>query len=190
MDKDAVSRPGRRPKLDNSELTKTGFWIGQVFMLIATVLGVFLASQEGLSQAITFSDLDDQQKNYYLRRSLHDELADNIKLVRQYADVIKDQSPMHFKRYHPRLQFYVWESMKYNPNTLQTPSEYIAGVRRYYAELEEIIDNGEHMSFSTGYFLQQLKEKTDAAEQTTLKGLEQNIQGLKGDLQKSGISVE
>ena len=53
----AAAEPIKRfPKLDNQELVKTSFWISQVFMIIATIVGVYLAAQEGLSQAIIFDE--------------------------------------------------------------------------------------------------------------------------------------
>ncbi|WP_115716930.1 hypothetical protein [Gallaecimonas mangrovi] len=180
----------RRPKLDNSELVKTGFWVGQIFMLIATVLGVYLASQQGLSQAIAFSDLDDMQKNYYLRRSLHDELADNIQVVRDYIKTVKEDKPYDLKRYHPQLQFFVWDTMKYNPNTLQTPSVYLSAVRRYYSEIEYLINRGEHRTYGRDYFLGLLAKSTDKVEESTLKTLANNTDTLKANLAKQGVSVE
>ena len=36
-------------QVDNEDLVKSSFWISQIFMTIATVAGVYLAAQEGLS---------------------------------------------------------------------------------------------------------------------------------------------
>ncbi|EKE77397.1 hypothetical protein [Gallaecimonas xiamenensis] len=190
MDKDVSFRPSRRPRFDNSELTKTGFWVGQVFMLIATVMGVYLAAQQGLAQAIAFDDLDDQQNNYYLRRSLHDELADNIQVIRDYTATLEKEKPYHLDRYHPQLQFYVWDAMRYNPNTLQTPSQFLSGVRRYYAEIQDIISKGEQRTYGVHFYINLLREKTDAVEKSTLKDMADDIGQLKLDLKKAGVDVD
>ncbi len=179
-----------RDKLDNSELVKTGFWVGQVFMLIATVLGVYLASQEGLSQAIRFSDIDDMQKNYYLQRSLYDEVGDNVEVVRDYVDTIKEKKPFDLKMFHLQLQTYIWDSMRYSPNTLQTPSRFLSETRRFYAEVEDLVHKGEERTYGRPYFLPKLLEAADRMEQETLVALEQNLTRLKTDLKSNGVSVE
>lgn len=186
----ATNSPKRRPKLDNSELVKTGFWVGQIFMLMATVLGVYLASQQGLSQAIAFSDIDDQQKNYYLRSSLHDELADNVQVIRDYIKAVKEDKPYDLKLYHPQLEFYIWDAMKFNSNTLQTPSAYLSAVRRYYSQIKHLIDRGEHRTYGRDYFLDLLAKKTDAIEQGALKDLAANTAALKRDLNANNVAVE
>lgn len=37
-----------KQKIDHGELKKTGFWLNQVFMIVSTIVGVFLAAQSGL----------------------------------------------------------------------------------------------------------------------------------------------
>lgn len=178
------------PRLDNSELVKTGFWIGQVFMLLATVLGVYLASQEGLSQAIRFSDLDDMQNNYYLQRSLHDEVSDNIQVVRDYVATIEEKKPFDLKQFHLELQTYIWDTMRYSRNTLQTPSRFLSDVRRFYAEVTDLVSKGEERTYGRSYFMPKLIEAANRMEQNTLVALGENLEALKADLKKNGIKVE
>lgn len=78
--------PKRTIKLDNTELIKTSFWVSQIFIIIATVVGVYLAAQEGLSQAIKFDALSNMQNNYHLRHALYDEVSDNVEILSHYAD--------------------------------------------------------------------------------------------------------
>ena len=40
--------------VDNKELKSTGFWLNQVFLVLSTVFGVYLAAQSGLEQALKF----------------------------------------------------------------------------------------------------------------------------------------
>ncbi|WP_249313050.1 hypothetical protein [Pseudoalteromonas ruthenica] len=39
-------------QVDNKELRSTGFWLNQVFLVLSTIFGVYLAAQSGLEQAI------------------------------------------------------------------------------------------------------------------------------------------
>lgn len=68
-------------KMDHRDLIRSSFWVGQIFMLIATVMGVFLAAQSGLEQALTFDSITRMESNYYLRKSLQDELTDNAQQI-------------------------------------------------------------------------------------------------------------
>ena len=67
--------------MDHNDLGKSGFWISQMFVVAATIIGVYLAAHTGLQQAIAFDRLTSQESNYYLRKSLHDELADNVAVL-------------------------------------------------------------------------------------------------------------
>lgn len=179
-----------RPRLDNSELVKTGFWIGQIFMLLATVLGVYLASQEGLSQAIRFSEIDDMQNNYYLRRSLYDEVADNVELVRQYVADIEEKKPYDLKKFHPELQTYIWDTMRYSRNTLQTPAHFLSDIRRFYAEVDDLVTKGEERTYGRSFFMPKLLEAAESIEQNTLVALDRNLNTLKRQLQDNGVTIE
>ncbi|SEG31976.1 hypothetical protein [Marinobacterium lutimaris] len=189
MDHDSSNRRLRN-KLDNSELVKTGFWVGQVFMLIATVLGVYLASQEGLSQAIRFSEIDDMQNNYYLQRSLYDEVSDNVEGVRNYVKTIEENKPFDLTKFHPELQTYIWDTMRYSQNTLQTPSRFLSEIRRFYAEVEDLVRKGEERTYGRSFFMPKLIEAADRMEQETLAALEQNLENLKAELAKNDVDID
>ncbi|MBB5321668.1 hypothetical protein [Marinobacter oulmenensis] len=183
----------RRPlhrRLDNSELIKTGFWVGQMFMILATVLGVYLAAQEGLEQAIRFNEIDDMQNNYFLRRSLYDEVADNVGIIRDYATFVKSENPYDLKRFHPNLQTYVWDTMRYSRHTLQTPSRFLSDIRRFYARVDELITKGEARTYGPSYFVPKLTEAADKMENRTLKQLHANIEALRATLEEHGVEIE
>jgi cytochrome bd-type quinol oxidase subunit 1 len=42
------------PKLDSGEIKTISFWIAQVFIIVSTIIGVYLAAQSGLTQALKF----------------------------------------------------------------------------------------------------------------------------------------
>ena len=52
--------------VDNKELKSTGFWLNQVFLVLSTVFGVYLAAQSGLEQALKFDTFSKMEDNYYL----------------------------------------------------------------------------------------------------------------------------
>ncbi|WP_341502647.1 hypothetical protein [Gallaecimonas sp. GXIMD4217] len=192
MSTEDVGRPARRPRLDNSELTKTGFWVGQIFMLLATVLGVYLAAQEGLSQAVAFDGIVSQQNNYYLRRSLRDELGDNLAVVEDYADFIAQHNPLPQRRkeHHPRLHHFVWENMRFSNQTLETPPAILSGARRFYAEVAQKVDRYEAQRLGARPTAKELKALTADIRSRVLPLMDQDLARLRQQLARHGVVVE
>ena len=176
-------------KFDNSDLVKTGFWVGQIFMVIATVVGVYLAAQEGLSQALLFENLNSKEKNYYLQHALADELGDNIIALNAYAKLLQEKPIYDIKANHPVVDDFVWESMKYSPNALETPSNILSEIRRYNSEVALIIKKMESNQFGpkhgSGLLLALNKKISDGA----LNNLIGHYTQLHSELVEAGIDV-
>lgn len=189
--KQGASAPVKRfPRLDNGELVKTSFWISQIFMIMATVAGVYLAAQEGLSQAITFDSLTNQQNNYYLRHALYDELNDNVTIVNDYADFVSANTPYDIKNHHPVLASFVWENMRYSPNTLETPSQILSETRRFYMKVTGIVSKIEARTYGAKYGAGLLKALTLEVSDKTLPALKANYTVLSDELKRNDISVD
>ncbi|MGB5145342.1 MAG: hypothetical protein WBO22_17900, partial [Shewanella indica] len=130
---------GRKIHFDNSELVKTSFWVSQLLMVLATVLGVYLAAQQGLSQAIKFDSLVNTQNNYHLQRALYDEVRDNLHELEAYMADIDKQRPLDLRSLHPQLSDFVWQNMYYSANALETPAEILTAIRRFRIESAQLI---------------------------------------------------
>lgn len=115
------------------------FWIGQILVVICTIIGVYLASHEGYRIALEFDDVQGNIDNYHLRRSLRDELSDNIVAVKNYIDESNAETGRMIKGKYPRLQLhdFVWSAMKESAVALETPSEFLSATRRFYAQVNE-----------------------------------------------------
>lgn len=176
-------------KLDNRELTKTSFWVGQVFMILATIIGVYLAAQEGLNQAITFDILTNKQNNYFLRRSLYDEVQDNTKILEEYANMLVTKPPYDIKNHSPALGKFIWENMKFSQFTLETPTELLSNVRRYYLNVDAIIAKIESRTIGPRFGAGELTKLNDEIIKKTLPELQKSYQLLAKELEQAGIPV-
>lgn len=176
-------------RFDNSDLIKSGFWVGQIFMVIATVIGVYLAAQEGLSQALLFENLNSKEKNFYLQHALADEVGDNIKTLDLYAKLLKEKSPYDIKAHHPVVDDFVWDNMKYSSNALETPSNILSAIRRYNSETTVIITKIENRQFGTKYGAGLLLELNKKVSEGALKNLINNYTQLHNELIEAGIEV-
>ncbi|WP_065188301.1 hypothetical protein [Shewanella woodyi] len=187
----ASSEPVKRfPQLDNQELIKSSFWISQVFMIIATVTGVFLAAQEGLSQAITFDILTNKQNNYYLRHALYDEVSDNVQVLNEYRENIVGKSTSTIKNFHPNMATFVWENMRYSQYTLETPSAILSETRRFYMQAEDIVNKIETRVYGAQYGGGLLEALTEKISTKTLPALKENYTQLAEELKRNDIIVE
>ena len=186
----AIEDGKRFPRLDNRELVKTSFWISQIFMIIATVAGVYLAAQEGLSQAITFDNLTNKQNNYYLRHALYDEVQDNITIINEYADFIAGKAPFDIKNHKPALASFVWENMRYSPYTLETPPQLLSQTRRFYLQVTDIIGKIEGRVYGAKYGGDLLKGLTKEMSDNTLPALKANYTALADELRRNDIIVD
>lgn len=72
--------------IESSEVKKPSFWISQIFILMATILGVYLAATQGFKQAVQFEHIMGQKSTYYLQSSIKNELSLNITATEQFLE--------------------------------------------------------------------------------------------------------
>ena len=178
-------------KLDNQDLTRSGFWLAQLFTILATIVGVYLAAQAGLRQAIEFDDLQTRQNNYYLRSALYDEVKDNEARLRQYNEntLSKNLPTTTLKLNNPKIEKYIWETMKFSESTLSTPSFYLTETRRFYSNIEDIITKVESANLGAKFASKQLTTQLDHLKNQVLPKMKQDIEQLADYLKQQDIDV-
>lgn len=171
------------------EIRKASFWVGQFFIIIATVLGVYLASTQGFKQAMAYGNLQSARSNYYLRKSLRTEMHDNIALVREYMKRL-ETGGLPARKAPFSLDTFVWESMKNATATMETPPEMLREARMFYrgvADLhQKIVDN----TYGVKVANEKLTEMLDHVEKTVLPMFDADIAKVGKYLQDNGLTVE
>lgn len=183
---------GRKIKhMNHGDLASSGFWLSQVFMVAATIIGVYLAAQAGLEQAIRFDEITDRENRYYLQRSLHEELSDNVTVIRKYvADVLqKKQTIQQLKQRRPDLDRFVWETMRYSNVTLETPTYFLIEAKRFYTDTEAILDKVTSWTYGSSYATKLLTAEADHMEEDVLPRLKSNYEALAAELSTMGVEV-
>ncbi len=176
--------------VDHKELKSTGFWLNQFFMVISTVFGVYLAAQSGLEQALKFDSFSKMEDNYYLRISLYDEVNDNANTVAKYAERLAKSPPKsEMEFFKPTLEQYIWKTMQFSPTTLETPSEFLTKIRRFYSRADFIINAAIERKMSAKQASIELAKITDSIKTQTLPALKNSAKQLKMELQQNDISV-
>ena len=177
-------------QVDNADLVKSSFWISQIFMIIATVAGVYLAAQEGLSQALLFDSLQGKEKNYYLQHALADEISDNITILNEYAAFISEKgAPYDLKAHHPGLDYFVWENMKFSSSSLETPSYILTAARRFNKQSAKLVRQIESRQYGRKFGANLINELTEKIQNNGLKQLVDNYTKLHQELTAAGVNV-
>lgn len=143
-------------KFDHRDLINSSFWVGQIFVLIATVVGVYLAAQAGLRQAVEFDNLMGDQNVYFLQKSMHSEVSDNLQMIRDYVVEVRKNQVINRKTLRPYFPRLVWENMRYSPYTLETPPKYLTAIQRFYGEMDLLIDKYESKTYGSRYAADQM----------------------------------
>lgn len=176
--------------VDNKELKSTSFWLNQVFLVLSTIFGVYLAAQSGLEQALKFDTYNKMEDNFYLRTSLYDEVKDNAANVRIYAARLAKSPPSSEMEYHkPTLEKYIWQTMQYSPTTLETPSMFLTQTRRFYSRAEFVIEAALERKMSARQASIELNKIVDIIEQQTLPQLKSSALNLQQELKQNDIII-
>ncbi|WP_392561468.1 hypothetical protein RHO12_10000 [Orbus sturtevantii] len=182
--------PISNPKVDVeriNEIKKASFWVSQIFIIIATVLGVFLAASQGYKQAVQFENMKSEKESYYLQKSLQYELQDNILLLKEY--MAKLQKSNYYGARNEPLNFYslIWDNMKYSSSTLATPPEFLRQAQGFYREVARLHEGIAKSDVSIENGLKQLRIQIDLVEKDLIVGLENNTQIIKQHLSDTDI---
>ncbi len=191
--KEAAVKAGEKLKnMDHRDLGNSGFWISQLFVVLATIIGVYLAAHAGLKQAIVFDELTTRERNYHLRVSLHDELQDNAQVLRHYVEdsLSRNLSRTMLRNQRPAISQFVWETMRYSPRTLETPSVFLTEGRRFYAQAEDIIHKAENGVYGAQHAAGLLHALLDRMEEELLPRLRDNYTALGEELRRQGVNLE
>lgn len=170
------------------------FWIGNLFVVFSTVLGVYLAAHAALETAIQFESVRADRDSYYVRTSLHNELENNIgvyeEIIKNYRDGKSGYSKNSQWQNHP--EYFVWESLKSSPALITTPPEILAGVANFYKYsglvIEKLSKRGP--TNDTIYIANKFDEKIIEFKKSTIPLLEQNLENLRQELTENKIELQ
>lgn len=177
-----------RPR-HRDETKKLSFWVSQCFILLATVLGVYLASSQGFRQALAYGEIQSAKGNYYLRKSLQSEMADNLPLVRDYMKSL-ETGGLPARQAPFQLDTFVWESLKASPATLETPPELLRESRKFYRGVADLQQKIAGNTYGVKVGTQKLTELVEHVEKEVLPMFSKNLDVIRADLKKRGVEVE
>lgn len=137
----AQQQPGQQPEKQSVDHHRPAwksfeFWLGQILVIVATVVGVYLAAIVGFNQAIDFEVFNEYMEEYDVATSLYEEAVANADYVDSLANK-RLQEPNSARMAMPKLQLqqFVWTTMQYNPQTFELSATTINKTQRFYNDV-------------------------------------------------------
>lgn len=164
------------------------FWLGNMFIILSTVLGVYLAAHSGLKTAMEFDQISSDKDNYYLRANLRDEVLYNIGITERIIKTI-DKIGTFDRSNYPNFQTYILDTMKQQPNTLKTPNNILNGVLRYYDDVNSLFDKRRRVLISYPELANKLRDRVASFKKETLVKMEDDLAALRTRLQLADVEL-
>lgn len=167
------------------------FWLGQLFTLIATIVGVYLAANSGFDKAIEFENLQHQRDSYHVQQSLLKEMQVNLKQVEEWIDEF-DRNPQHnnMDMYPDKYQLdtFLWQTTQEGSAIFEMPYSFVSGVSDFYGRAEylrtQLISGN---PFEAPKASAQLRELIDETNTHLVDQLQRHISNQRNDLLASGL---
>lgn len=125
------------------------FIVAQMFTILATILGVYLAGYVGYQRTLEYDRLVKAREQAHLLRAMHAELTDNT--VRLRAHVPKLEATFQGHGVHgdwPRLHLYIWNASADNPAVFQIPPQTLSRMQGFYETIGAMLkDDHAHEMF-------------------------------------------
>lgn len=170
------------------------FWIGNLFVVFSTVLGVYLAAHAALETAIEFESVRADRDSYYVRTSLHNELNQNISVYEKIIDNYRNGKGGYHKtdQWADHPEYFVWDALKTSPALLTTPPNILEGVTDFYNYSEIVMEKFSKRgpSNDTIYMANQFEERINEFKAGPMQLLEKNLASIKQELSEKDIDLQ
>ncbi len=125
-----------------SSLGGPQFLAAQFFTILATVLGVYLAGYVGFQRTLEYDSLVKARQQANLLTSLHAELQDNTKRLREFVPLMeKTQEGEGVYQDWPRLHLFIWSASAQNPVLFDVPPNILSSMQSFYEDIGVMLNN-------------------------------------------------
>lgn len=182
-----IELPAINSPSTQSEIKKPSFWVSQLFILMATILGVYLAATQGFKQAIQFDQITNQKNIYYLQQSLKNEIESNLSSIELFINESKNASGP-WVVYPLETASFIWHNMQEAPISLQLHPVILQSTEKIMLNIPKAYE-----AATTGTLdqrqkgLQELEEIVILGKNTLIPNLDVQLKQLTESLDKANI---
>jgi hypothetical protein len=125
------------------------FVVAQIFTILATILGVYLAGYVGFQRTLEYDRLSKAQQQANLLQSMQAELKDNTERLRAFVPAMeKTQEGEAIYGDWPRLRLFVWRASAENSALFEVPPQTLVAIQAFYEEMGDLLgDNAARDAF-------------------------------------------
>ena len=175
---------GYKPFWKNAE-----FIVAQVCMIVATVLGVYLASSQGLKTAIEFQLVESDRTSYHQQTSLAHEFLLNTEELERYIELWKQPNTVVVEGYLPSFDTFIWQTSKESEGTFEISPPFLLGMAEFHREVGGAIEARLGKTVSREEMMATLEGQRDKMRNTILPGLEASRDALRNRLIEYDVAV-
>ena len=163
------------------------FWIGQMVVVICTILGIYLAATIGFKKAVDLTLLESDRDTYYLASSFEGEIKNNLTEIDAFLTK-HDAAPFMPDNATIKLNRFVFDAMKFAGSTMELPPAVVNGVSTFYLDAGETMDllNAKQLNKQSGF--NKLRTMIDELKADELPKLKKMTGDLKTKLIDAGIT--
>ncbi len=171
--------------------SKFEFWVSHFLVMMATIIGVYLAATLGFEKAIEYELVKSDKDSYYLRSAMQQELIDNLENVEFWSkDFLSGNARNYIGRQdHYQLENFAWKTMQFSPSTFEIPSEILTGIRRFYTNTTNNLDKMTRKNYAASLDVKAMQAEAVKVRKELLPLIEEDIQKLKTKVEKYGIDL-
>jgi len=176
-----------------SELRSAAYWIGHIVMILATVIGVFLAATVGFKQALKLDLLQSDRGTYYVSESLYQELRFNDQNMQNYINGLEGKSLVFNEHIVGiKLNSFMFNAAEESESVFEISPDLLSEVSQYYFVMGNALDLYYKSNMeSPANLMKVVKSETrKLAEQETLSRLEDYNNRLAANLKERGIPLQ
>lgn len=117
------------------------FWAGQIFTIVATIIGVYLAANSGFEKAIEFENITHARDSYYVQKAMLEELKHNLAKTEDWTTEF-NQNPtdnlMHRHSAQYSYNYFLWKTIQESSAVFEVPYKFVGAINDYYAASERL----------------------------------------------------
>ena len=125
-----------------SEIGSIKFLAGQIFTILASIVGVYFASYVAFQRSLKHSKLVKAQQTSALLVAARDELQQNIARMRKLDERLPAESGLGLSDPDwPRLRLFVWQAVGRSSHAFDLPPAILNGLQELYEDLGGMLES-------------------------------------------------
>lgn len=178
------------PPLRPRPLWKNGeFVVSQVLMVFATIIGVYLAANEGFKQAVQFQLVEADRTAYRHMDALRGEMAFNAETLASFAEEYRASGANIHDQFLPAIRTFVWDSSSEHPSVFEMPAEVLGGASTLYDRLKRELALGGRGPDRRRDLLSVFEAESMRIEEEMLPAIDSTLKDIRKRLRRNGVRL-